>query len=314
MADLERRLIEAVSKRRQELGLSLRALAGLTGVSFSSLSRFERGEGTPEANTKVRLIQWLGPEAARDGFIFNDVAFVHFRAAKGISSDSVHSLLEAANSIMLHFDSEKLHSFNEGDGETGDDSAFAVSKEELEGKAERLRASLGLTAADPLDALNLNVDGVLKVLVRTATFLSEELKSYLIGKACAEWSAMSVPINLRDDQWVVLLNDCHAVERQRVTILEEYWHILLGHKLTKVAKIAETYGRTYDSAEEHDAYYLASASLLPRSAMISSVHQRLNSADIARRYGTSKELVDYRLKRLGLWHEHIGRGVHLSAK
>jgi Zn-dependent peptidase ImmA (M78 family) len=124
---------------------------------------------------------------------------------------------------------------------------------------------------------------------------------------------MSVPLHNSEDSWAVLLNDCHTPERQRVTLLEEFWHILLGHKLTKIARVAEAYGRTYDKVEEHDAYYLASATLLPRSAMIKAVDRKMSSAEIAGEFGASPELVDYRLKRLGLWREHVGKKVALSS-
>ncbi|MPR09251.1 ImmA/IrrE family metallo-endopeptidase [Microvirga tunisiensis] len=67
-------------------------------------------------------------------------------------------------------------------------------------------------------------------------------------------------------------------ERDAVTVLEEYWHILLGHKLPKISKVAEAFGRTYDATEEHDAYYLASASLLPKAAIVEAVSQNLSSA------------------------------------
>ena len=77
---------------------------------------------------------------------------------------------------------------------------------------------------------------------------------------------MSVPLDPHNEKWAVLLNDTHTMERQRVTLLEEFGHILLGHKLTKIARIADAYGRTYDRAEEHDAYYLAAATLRPYRA------------------------------------------------
>jgi hypothetical protein len=53
--------------------------------------------------------------------------------------------------------------------------------------------------------------------------------------------------------------------------------------------------------------------LLPRSALIKAVSRKINSAEIARKFGTSPELVDYRLKRLGLWREHVGKKVALSS-
>ena len=124
---------------------------------------------------------------------------------------------------------------------------------------------------------------------------------------------MSVPLDPENENWAILLNDSHTVERQRVTLLEEFWHILLGHKLTKIARVAEAYGRTYDKTEEHDAYYLASATLLPKAALIDAVSNSRSSEQIARVFGTSSELVDYRIKRLGLWREHVGKQIRLSS-
>ncbi len=123
---------------------------------------------------------------------------------------------------------------------------------------------------------------------------------------------MTIPLDADNDNWVVLLNDSHTIERQRVTLLEEYWHILLGHKLTKIARVAESYGRTFDKAEEHDAYYLASAVLLPKTAVIDAVSKKRSSDEVAQSFGTSTELVEYRVKRLGLWREHVGKQIKLS--
>lgn len=123
---------------------------------------------------------------------------------------------------------------------------------------------------------------------------------------------MSVPLDPENENWAVLLNDSHTVERQRVIVLEEFWHILLGHRLTKIARVAEAYGRTYDKTEEHDAYYLASATLLPKAAMIDALSKNRSSEQIARVFGTSSELVDYRIKRLGLWREHIGKQIRIQ--
>jgi Zn-dependent peptidase ImmA (M78 family) len=137
--------------------------------------------------------------------------------------------------------------------------------------------------------------------LRFAATFSEEIASKL-----------SMPLDAQNENWVILLNDSHTAERQRVTVLEEFWHILLGHKLTKIARVADAYGRTYDKAEEHDAYYLASATLLPQAAIIEAVSKNHSSEQVARMFGTSSELVDYRIKRLGLWREHVRKRISLS--
>ena len=49
----------AVKRRRESLGLSLRDVADETGVSASTLSRIENGTGKPDADNIARLASWL---------------------------------------------------------------------------------------------------------------------------------------------------------------------------------------------------------------------------------------------------------------
>jgi transcriptional regulator with XRE-family HTH domain len=310
MPTFEEKLIRAVKRRREAEGLSIRALSEAVGVSFSTLARIERGEGQPDNNSKIRLLEWLGVDAEDSGLGFDNVALVHFRAGKNIRSSTVHSLLKAADSLRQTIGPGARRE----DQEVRDDvagGAVFLSKEELEGAAQKFRADLGLSPGEPLDSLRIEIEGVRVVPVGKATHLDSRVRRQLREDAGAEWSAMTVPLNSSSDEWVVLLNDSHTVERQRVTVLEEFWHILLGHKLTKIARVAEAYGRTYDKNEEHDAYYLASATLLPKSAMLAAVREKRSSDEIAKEFGTSSELVDYRVKRLGLWWEH-GKQIKLA--
>ena len=312
MATFEEKLIRAVIRKREAEGLSIRGLSAAVGISFSTLARIERGDGQPDNNSKIRLLEWLGPDAEVAGLTFDNVAFVHFRAGKNIRSSTVKALLRAADCLR-----ERLCDAGTPAGHAESDEPVAaagigLSKEELEQTAEKFRKDLGLTEDQPLDSLKLEVDGVTVVRVSDTNCLASEIAKRLRGDAAGEWSAMSVPLDMGHEAWAVLLNDAHTIERQRVTVLEEFWHILLGHKLTKIARISESYGRTYDKAEEHDAYYLASATLLPKNAVAKAVFQRMPSDQIARKFGTSPELVDYRVKRLGLWREHVGKEVKLA--
>ena len=50
---------QAIKRRREELGLSLRDVADKTGVSASTLSRIENGTGKPDADNIARLTGWL---------------------------------------------------------------------------------------------------------------------------------------------------------------------------------------------------------------------------------------------------------------
>src|SRR5256885_6950305 len=49
----------AVRRRREEQGLSLRDVADKTGVSASTLSRIANGTGKPDADNISRLASWL---------------------------------------------------------------------------------------------------------------------------------------------------------------------------------------------------------------------------------------------------------------
>jgi len=309
MKSFELRLVEAVKRKREGDGLSLRTLSGIVGISFSTLARIERGEGLPDNNSRIRLLEWLGSFGNDEGLGFENVALVHFRAGKNVRSGTIQTLLRAADRLKRNAD---FSSAEEPVANVGERVAVPLSKEELERAAEKFREDLGLGEDEPLDSLLLEVEGVEIVPLQQAKCIDPATIKKLSTEACDEWSAMSVPLDDAHEHWAVLLNDCHTIERQRVTLLEEIWHIMLGHRLTKIAKVAEAYGRTYDSAEEHDAYYLASATLLPRKAMIREVSGRRHSLEIAQEFGTSPELVEYRIKRLGLWRDHIGRRVALT--
>lgn len=309
MENFDEKLVRAVREKREREGLSIRALSAVVGISFSTLARIERGEGAPDNNSKIRLLEWLGPEAEEHELGFDRVAFVHFRAGKNASSGTVQTLLRAAVCLRQHYaegdTSEPSNSPSDGD-------IVPMSKEELEETAETFRTELGLEKNDPLDPFYLKVDSVIVEYLQASTCIDAKTRKTLAGSACNEWSAMSIPLNSAQDSWVVFLNDCHTKERQRVTLLEEYWHILSGHKLTKIAKIAGSFGRTYDSSEEHDAYFLASATLLPREAVKRMVNEGKSAVEIGAFFGTSPELIEYRIKRLGLWREHVGKKVSLS--
>ena len=311
MATFEEKLVEAVRRKRDAEGLSIRALATQIGVSFSTLARIERGDGQPDNNSKIRLLEWLGADATAAGLSFDSVAFVHFRANKNILSGTVQILLRAAVGLR---EAHALNAEPAAFPEAEDPNAIPRSKDELEEIAEKFRRDLGLGPRERLDSLRLEVDGVSVVKVSETDAIARKDAQRLRFQASDQWSAMSVPLDPANDRWVVLLNDEHRMERQRVTILEEYWHIFLGHKLTKVARIADAYGRTYDKAEEHDAYYLAAATLLPKMVVQDAVAKGKTSDDIGSEFGTSAELADYRIKRLGLWREHAGKQVKLSPR
>lgn len=103
---------QAIKRRREELGLSLRDVADVTGVSASTLSRIENGTGKPDADNIARLTGWLDMPMDRimnkQSSAANDVEPViyypheatpeiveaHLRADKNLSPETANALSE----------------------------------------------------------------------------------------------------------------------------------------------------------------------------------------------------------------------------
>ena len=103
---------QAIKRRREELGKSLRDVADVTGVSASTLSRIENGTGKPDADNIARLTGWLDMPMDRimnkQGSSSNEVEPViyypheatpeiveaHLRADKNLSPETANALSE----------------------------------------------------------------------------------------------------------------------------------------------------------------------------------------------------------------------------
>jgi transcriptional regulator with XRE-family HTH domain len=306
-------LARLLKEKREALGYSLRTLATITGVSFSTLARVERAEGEPDNNTKIRIVEWLGSDARQAGLEFQDTTLVHFRARKRIDSATIQGLQEIANYLYDKYDkatpSSKATDLSEDVLERSLSHPISLSKDEMENKAESFRRDLGFSDDEALDPFCIRIQGVKIISLEQIDGVSEALKDQLLNSAREQWDAMSVPLEEGSETWVVVWNNCTSGNRQRVSLLEEIWHILSGHRLTKIRKFAGVYGRTFDEVEEHDAYYLAAATLLPASVVRKAVEEHTNVSEIAKKYGTTTELVEYRIKRLGLWQQYKGMKV-----
>lgn len=183
---------------------------------------------------------------------------------------------------------------------------MSFSYSELETMASDARKQMGAKKlSDPVDPLKVKIEGVRVITIEDLDGVSKSISKYLLEDANSEWSAMSVPLDKDFETWVIVRNHKHDIERQRVSLLEEFWHIMLGHSLVRIIKIGNNHGRTYHPEEEDQAYYLASATLLPRTAIDNFVDdQNRDLESFAKAYGVSTQLVEFRIKRLGLWYRY----------
>lgn len=312
-----KKLIEALQRKRRAERYSLRKLSAIIGVSFSSLARMERGEGEPDNNSYIRILEWLGEDAKGLGLPLERVAHVHFRASKNIDSKTIHCLLQIADFLKRKFGTRRTPTSRttmQHNTPLFEASPIDLSKSEMETMAQSFRKELGLNDQERLEPLKIVIDDVKVLTVSEIDDIPPGITAHLAGAGAATWSAMSVPLDEENDTWVIVRNEHHQLVRQHVSLLEEFWHILLGHKLTKIAKVVDIYGRTFDENEEHDAFYLAAATLLPASVIRKAVKGKADTVQLAERYGSSPELIEYRIKRLGLWREYKGKSVRLETQ
>lgn len=127
----------------------------------------------------------------------------------------------------------------------------------------------------------------------------------LTGMYGASWSAVTLPLS---DGWrLCILNPTHNRVRTRATLMEEIAHVALGHSPCKISTDGNGMARRdYDPAVERTAYAVGAAALLPYSVLANYVGQNVSASWIARRYGVSVKLVEYRIKITMLWPLYKG--------
>jgi IrrE N-terminal-like domain len=109
------------------------------------------------------------------------------------------------------------------------------------------------------------------------------------------WSAMAVP--LPDGEVVVIFNDSHSPTRIRATLMEEFFHLWLGHPPSKLrCYCGSQNGRSFKEQIESEAYGSGAAALIPFKPLRQMVLDGLTVRAIANQFDVSPELVEFRAK------------------
>src|SRR5215204_4569723 len=91
------------------------------------------------------------------------------------------------------------------------------------------------------------------------------------GSFGATWSALTIPGHAGDI--LVIYNDSHSMRRIQATLMEEFFHVWLGHSPSKLRYYGdrEQGHRTFDGEIEREAYGSGAAALLPYAGLKSCV-------------------------------------------
>ncbi len=136
--------------------------------------------------------------------------------------------------------------------------------------------------------------------------LSDETKEHLLGKGKDSWSGGAASHILPDGSKLIILNPTHGRNRHRATLMEEICHVFLGHKPSRLAiekrdKQGNIAARDYNAAIEEEAYATGASALVPYRGIKEMAENGRTAAEMARHYGVSKALIEYRLKVSRLW-------------
>jgi hypothetical protein len=169
------------------------------------------------------------------------------------------------------------------------------------------RSRFGVRPEEPLKPFSRKVPSAILVQTRQelGEHVDEALLVVLFGVHHKKWSAMTIPC---EGAFVIIMNETHSRTRQNATLMEEFFHIILQHKPSRVGTCPHTglVRREFDPIIEKEAYHSAAAALVPYSAMQAMVASGAASADIADHFEVSRDLTSFRLKTCKLYRRAAG--------
>jgi IrrE N-terminal-like domain len=194
----------------------------------------------------------------------------------------------------------------------------AEKRKQFELRGLGLREFAGVGSDQPLDPYVLaGLAHLLVVDFDKIQGLSNESREHLLGAASDEWSGGACSKALPNGWRLVILNPAHGRHRNRATLMEEVAHVFLGHKANRLAAIGppndsgearssnrRVLARDYNHDDEEAAYSVGAAALVPFGSLRRSIIEGRTSTEIARQFGVSRQLTEYRIKVTGLWAEY----------
>jgi Zn-dependent peptidase ImmA (M78 family) len=110
------------------------------------------------------------------------------------------------------------------------------------------------------------------------------------------WWAVGVPT----EPPMILFHPLQPKTRLESSVMHEISHLILGHKPERLMPLVGSFvGRDYPKQNEEEARYLGSCLQISEPGIDWSIQRRLTLAEIAKHFGASQRLVQYRLNMTG---------------
>lgn len=172
-------------------------------------------------------------------------------------------------------------------------------KAEAERRSEAARASLGLGPLAKLDPWAYADSLGAYVLGADELDLPPDDAIQLLQRDPDSWSGMTLA---EDGLLLIVLNSAQSRRRQASTLMHELAHSILDHTpaSVQVSPAGLVLLSDYSDEQEEEADWLGGALLLPHAALLHHRGNGRSAADIARHFGVSDDLCNWRCRMTGV--------------
>jgi hypothetical protein len=181
---------------------------------------------------------------------------------------------------------------------------FSASGKKTELCAIEVKRKLGIAAYGAVDPFEVLSTVPARLVDPALLGANPSVSEALFNTHRDSWSAIGLGKSPASEHELILLNPTHHEHRQRVSLMEEIVHIVLGHTKTTLSldpSLKSKWSRPYDAAIEDEAYSVGAACILPWPELFQGVStDRETAQQLATRYHVSVQYVEYRIRRAGL--------------
>jgi hypothetical protein len=127
---------------------------------------------------------------------------------------------------------------------------------------------------------------------------------HLVGPARGRWSAGTIDVAGRS---LTVMNPTHSPARQTASLVEELVHVVLGHPPSRLEPHGDLALRTCAHDVEDEAYRIGAALVIPYRELFNWLNAGRPLDEFATPAVVSREYLEFRVKRAGLWRLHRAR-------
>jgi hypothetical protein len=172
---------------------------------------------------------------------------------------------------------------------------LSASQIAIEQQAMRFRAQLSISDFEylPLELAVSSIPNCEVFGLRHVPGITLQMLSYARTEGYRRFGAFA----RRDGETIqIVFNDAHQADSIRVNVMEEIFHVRLGHR-PDILSILPVEGRhrTYDASAESEAYGCAIASLVPFSGLQAMLARHTHIARIAEHFSVTVSVVEERI-------------------